>query len=180
MSTLHTPGPWRRMGHRTIAAGTGPDMRTICELGSWWGDYSETDGNAALIEAAPELHQAAAEVFSFIDAGFLTVGILAEDNPARVAACGRAIHALATALGKAAGAGRDAVTVFEVFSGCVGVDQADGNEALIEATPDLYAVAHEAEAMLTRQRWRPDPSSPEGALLLALRAVLAKSSKGHP
>jgi hypothetical protein len=80
MSTLHTPGPWRRMGHRTIAAGTGPDMRTICELGSWWGDYSETDGNAALIEA---------------------------------------------------------VTVFEVFSGCVGVDQADGNEALIEATPDL-------------------------------------------
>ena len=100
MSTLHTPGPWRRMGHRTIAAGTGPDTRTICELGSWWGDYSETDGNEALIEAAPELHQAAAEVFSFIDAGFLTVGILAEDNPARVAACGRAIDALAAALAK--------------------------------------------------------------------------------
>ena len=97
MSTPHTPGPWRRVGHRTIAAGTGPDRKTICELYSW-GDCSE----------------------------------------------------------------------------------ADGNEALIEATPDLYAVAHEAEAMLTRQRWRPDPSSPEGALLLALRAVLAKSSKGRP
>jgi hypothetical protein len=99
MSTLHTPGPWRRVGHRTIAAGTGPDRKTICELYSW-GDCSEADGNEALIEAAPELHQAAAEVFGFIDAGFLTVGILAEDNLDRVAACGRAIDALAAALAK--------------------------------------------------------------------------------
>ena len=45
MSTLHTPGPWRRVGHRTIAAGTGPDRKTICELYSW-GDCSEADGNA--------------------------------------------------------------------------------------------------------------------------------------
>jgi hypothetical protein len=43
---------------------------------------------------------AAAEVFGFIDAGFLTVGILAEDNLDRVAACGRAIDALAAALAK--------------------------------------------------------------------------------
>jgi len=99
MSTPHTPGPWRRVGHRTIAAGTGPDMRTICELYSW-GDCSEADGNETLIEAAPELHAAAAEVFGFIDAGFLTVGILAEDNLDRVAACGRAIDALAAALAK--------------------------------------------------------------------------------
>ncbi len=67
-----TPGPWRRVGHRTIAA-------------------------------APELHAAAAEVFAWIDCGFLTVGVLADDSPARVAACGRAIDALAAALGKASG-----------------------------------------------------------------------------
>lgn len=95
MSTLHTPGPWRRVGHRTIAAGTGPDRKTICELYSW-GDCSE----------------------------------------------------------------------------------ADGNETLIAAAPELYEVARDAEAMLTRQKWRPDPSSPEGALLLALRAALAKVSRG--
>ncbi len=78
----------------------------------------------------------------------------------------------------AAGTGPDAVTVCEVFSGGVGLDQAAGNEALIEVAPELYEVAREAEAMLTRQKWRPDPSSPEGALLLALRAVLAKVSRG--
>jgi len=78
----------------------------------------------------------------------------------------------------AAGSGPDTVIVCDVYSGGVGLDQADGNEALIEAAPELYAVAHDAEAMLTRQKWRPDPSSPEGALLLALRAVLAKVSEG--
>ena len=97
-----TPGPWRRIGHRTIAAGTGPDTVTICELYSW-GDCAEADGNEALIATAPELHAAAAEVFALIDGGFLTVGILADDDPARVAACGRAIDALAAALGKVAG-----------------------------------------------------------------------------
>ena len=108
----------------------------------------------------PELYDAAAEVFGLIDSGFLTVGVLADDSPARVAACGRAIDALAAALGKAAG-----------------LDQAGGPEALIEAAPELYQVARDAEALLTRQKWRPDPSSPEGALLLALRAVLAKVSR---
>ena len=95
-----TPGPWRRVGHRTIAAGSGLDTVTVCEVFSGGVGLDQADGNEALIEAAPELHQAAAEVFSFIDAGFLTVGILAEDNPARVAACGRAIDALAAALAK--------------------------------------------------------------------------------
>ena len=95
-----TPGPWRRAGHRTIAAGTGAHSVTICEVFSW-GDCTEADGNEALIALAPELHAAAAAVFSFIDAGFLTVGILAEDNLDRVAACGRAIDALAAALTKA-------------------------------------------------------------------------------
>ena len=92
-----TAGPWRRVGHRTISAGTGPDRVTICELYSW-GDCSEADANEALIEAAPELFAAAAEVFGLIDSG-----TLAADDPARVAACGRAINALAAALAKASG-----------------------------------------------------------------------------
>lgn len=98
MSTpTFTAGPWRRVGHRTIAAGSGVDRVTICELYSW-GDCSEADANEALIEAAPELYAAAAEVFGLIDAG-----ILAADGAAHVAACGRAINALSTALAKASG-----------------------------------------------------------------------------
>lgn len=102
-----TPAPWRRVGHRTIAAGTGPDRFTICELYSW-GDCTEADGNEALIEAAPELYAAASEVFALLDAGFLTVGALAATDPARVAACGPAIDALQRALAKAAAVGRPA------------------------------------------------------------------------
>lgn len=102
-----TPAPWRRVGHRTIAAGTGPDRFTICELYSW-GDCTEADANEALIEAAPELYAAASEVFALLDAGVLTVGTLAADDPARVAACGRAIDALQGALAKATAAGRPA------------------------------------------------------------------------
>jgi len=97
-----TPAPWRRVGHRTIAAGSGPDRVTICELYSW-GDCTEADGNEALIEAAPELYAAASEVFALLDAGFLTVGTLAADDPARVAACGRAINTLSSVLAKASG-----------------------------------------------------------------------------
>ena len=74
-----TPAPWRRVGHRTIAAGTGPDRFTICELYSW-GDCTEADANEALIEAAPELYAAASEVFALLDAGVLTVGTLAADH----------------------------------------------------------------------------------------------------
>ena len=48
----HTQGPWRRVGHRTIAAGAGINGVTICELYSW-GDCSEADANEALISAAP-------------------------------------------------------------------------------------------------------------------------------
>lgn len=105
MSTPHTPGPWHRAGHRTIAAGSGPDTVTICELFSGGVGLDQADGNEALISAAPELHQAAAEVFSFIDAGFLTVGVMADDDPERVAACGRAIDALAAALAKSSKGG---------------------------------------------------------------------------
>ena len=97
-----TPAPWRRVGHRTIAAGSGPDRVTICELYSW-GDCTEADGNEALISAAPELFAAASEVFALLDAGFLTVGALAATDPARVATCGRAINTLSSVLAKASG-----------------------------------------------------------------------------
>ena len=102
-----TPAPWRRVGHRTIAAGSGPDRVTICELYSW-GDCTEADANEALIEAAPALYTAATEVFGLIDAGVLTVGPLAADDPARVAACGRAVDALEAVLAKAAAVGKPA------------------------------------------------------------------------
>ena len=98
-----TPGPWRRVGHRTIAAGTGLDTVTVCEVFSGGAGLQQADANEALIESAPELYAAAAEVFGWIDAGFLTAGVLAEGSPARVAACGRAVDALAAVLAKASG-----------------------------------------------------------------------------
>lgn len=52
------------------------------------------------------------------------------------------------------------------------------NEALFAAAPDLHQAARAAEALLTRQKWRADPHSAEGALLLELRAALAKVEGG--
>ena len=49
-----TPGPWRRSGHRSIAAGVGVTWVTICDLYSW-GDCSEADGNAGQSRAAASL-----------------------------------------------------------------------------------------------------------------------------
>jgi hypothetical protein len=98
-----TPGPWRRVGHRTIAAGTGLDTVTVCEVFSGGVGLDQADGNEALIAVAPELYDAAAAVFGLIDSGFLTVGVLADDSPARVAACGLAIDALAAVLAKVSG-----------------------------------------------------------------------------
>jgi hypothetical protein len=98
-----TAGPWRCVGHRTIAAGTGLDTVTVCEVFSGGVGIDQANANEALIESAPELYAAAAEVFGWIDAGFLTAGVLAEGSPVRVAACGRAIDALAAALTKASG-----------------------------------------------------------------------------
>ncbi len=95
-----TPGPWR-VDPLGVVTDSGPSHYTICKVFAGWVGTRQADGNAALIAAAPELHTAAAEVFAWIDCGFLTVGVLADDDPARVAACGRAIDALAAALGKA-------------------------------------------------------------------------------
>ena len=104
MSTpTFTAGPWRRVGHRTIAAGIGLDMLTICEVFSGGAGIDQADANEVLIATAPELFAAATEIYNLIDSGFLTVGVLADDSPARVAACGRAVDALATALAKASG-----------------------------------------------------------------------------
>jgi hypothetical protein len=98
-----TPGPWRRVGHRTIAAGTGLDTVTVCEVFSGGVGIDQANANEALIESAPELYAAAAEVFHWINAGFLTAGVLAEGSPARVVACSRAIDVLAAVLTKASG-----------------------------------------------------------------------------
>ncbi|WP_298622276.1 hypothetical protein [uncultured Zoogloea sp.] len=93
-----TPAPWRRIGHRTIAADRGGRLVAICEVFYGAGPLEEADANEALIAAAPALYLAAAEVAGWIDAGFLTVGVLADTSPARVEACGRALDALADAL----------------------------------------------------------------------------------
>ena len=100
-----TPGPWRRVGHRTLAAGTGLDTVTVCEVFSGGVGIHKADANEALIESAPELYAAAAEVFGWIDAGLLTAGVLADGSSARVVACGRAVDALAAILAKASGRG---------------------------------------------------------------------------
>ncbi len=95
-----TSGPWRRVGDRTIAAGTGLDTVTVCEVFSGGVGLDQADSNEALIAVAPELYDAAVKIFGHIDSGFLTVGVLADDSPARVAACGLAIDALAAVLAK--------------------------------------------------------------------------------
>ena len=78
-----TPGPWRRVGHRTIAAGSGADRKTICELYSW-GDCSEADGNEALIATAPELH-AARPVPASEQTDLYAVGVTLYQLPQQVA-----------------------------------------------------------------------------------------------
>ena len=93
-----TPGPWHRAGHRAIAAGTGADTVTVCEVFSGGVGIDQANHNEALIEAAPELYAAAAAVFGLIDAG-----LLACNDPRRVAQCGRAIAALDAVLSKVSG-----------------------------------------------------------------------------
>ena len=62
--TSFTPGPWHEHSHRQI----GPDAGIVCEVWSaiGWGDAAikEADANVHLIAAAPELHQALAEILS--------------------------------------------------------------------------------------------------------------------
>ena len=58
-----TPGPWYEHSHRQI----GPKAGIVCEVWSAIGDtdadaIEQADANVRLIAAAPELHQALAEV----------------------------------------------------------------------------------------------------------------------
>ena len=71
-----------------------------------------------------------------------------------------------------AGAGLDTVTLCEVFSGGVGLAQADANEALIAAAPDLFAAAEAAAAVLAKGKWRLDSPDPEAVALYKLLRAL--------
>lgn len=60
-----TPGPWYEHSHRQI----GPNAGIVCEVWSAIGSndadaINQADGNCRLIAAAPELHQALAEILS--------------------------------------------------------------------------------------------------------------------
>lgn len=98
-----TPAPWRRAGHRSIAAGVGVSRVTICELYSW-GDCSEADANEALIAAAPDLFAAAEAA-----AAVLAKGKWCLDSPApeAVALC-KLLRALDLARGVVLAPGRPA------------------------------------------------------------------------
>ncbi|HQZ01693.1 MAG TPA: hypothetical protein PL024_12360 [Thauera sp.] len=49
---------------------------------------------------------------------------------------------------------------------------------LLAAAPELHQACADAEALLTRQKWIPSTSTPEGGVLAALRAALAKAQGG--
>lgn len=66
-----------------------------------------------------------------------------------------------------------------VWSGAAAsLEEADANERLFAAGPELLAAAIEAEAIFTRQRWRADSPDPEAIALRALRAAISKATGG--
>lgn len=56
-----------------------------------------------------------------------------------------------------------------------GVHCTDADARLIAASPDLYAAAELAEAVLARGKWVEGSPDPEAVALRALRAALAKA-----
>lgn len=72
--------------------------------------------------------------------------------------------------------------VCEVWSalgwGDTAIQQADANVRLIAAAPELHQACAAAEALLTRQKWAASEFAPEGVVLTALRAALAKVEVG--
>lgn len=70
--TTHTPGPWRQEPYRnsqmlslTIVAGEGNEYWEVATAIGWGGDrHTQSDGNARLIAAAPELLAALQDVSS--------------------------------------------------------------------------------------------------------------------
>lgn len=102
-SPTFTSGPWRRAGHRSIAAGLGVSRVTICELYSW-GDCSEADANEALIAAAPDLFAAAEAAAAVLATGKWR---LDGPDPEAVALC-KLLRALDLARGVVLAPGRAA------------------------------------------------------------------------
>lgn len=62
MSSDHTPGPWWKDDDGCIAAGGTDDYKTICILIDDDKTPFEAQGNAVLIEKAPEMYQALKEI----------------------------------------------------------------------------------------------------------------------
>lgn len=66
-----------------------------------------------------------------------------------------------------------------VWSGAAAsLEEADANEWLFSAGPELLAAAIEAEALLTKQRWRADSPDPEAVALRNLRSAISKAIGG--
>ncbi len=79
--------------------------------------------------------------------------------------------------------GPDTGIVCEVWSAIGATDddainQADANCRLIAAAPELHRACIAAEALLTRQKFIANQHTPEGVVLLALRAALATVEGG--
>lgn len=55
------------------------------------------------------------------------------------------------------------------------IAQADANTHLIASAPALYQAVRAAEALLSRQKWIASEHTPEGAVLMVLRAAIAKA-----
>jgi Ser/Thr protein kinase RdoA (MazF antagonist) len=65
MSTKHTPGPWSNDGDyiRAAAGNNRPDLVRIAEVFAGW-TQEQTNANARLIAAAPELLAALQEILA--------------------------------------------------------------------------------------------------------------------
>ena len=68
-------------------------------------------------------------------------------------------------------------TICEVYSH-MGIAEADANQKLIAAAPDLLAVAIEVERLLAAQKFRPEGIGAENKLLAAARAAITKATGG--
>lgn len=76
----HTPAPWHRIGHRTIAAGTGPNTVTICEVFSGGVGIEQADQNEVLIELAPEMLAILRQIGTEIDKGTVILPYATQGN----------------------------------------------------------------------------------------------------
>lgn len=69
------------------------------------------------------------------------------------------------------------VCIAEVFSGAAAsLAEADANEHLIAAAPELLEAALAAAAIFSRQKWLPQGTDPEAVALRLLNAAIAKAT----